>query len=155
MTKTTEEESIRLIKLGSPPKATNYNVTKVMKGNVSKNTAPEVQLRKGLFKTGARGYRIHYSKLPGSPDICFPTQKLAIFVHGCFWHRCPSCNLETPKSNTQYWENKFRNNIQRDHRNVEKLNAMGWKVLIIWECQLKVNMMSIIRQVRRLIKGES
>lgn len=102
-----------------------------------KNTSPEMAVRRLLFGLGYR-YRLHVSKLPGRPDIVFPGRRKVIFVHGCFWHRHPGCpKASTPKSRVEYWEEKFSRNVERDREAVRKLNAEGWDVLIVWECETK------------------
>lgn len=102
----------------------------------SKNTRPEILLRKELYSLGKR-YRVNYNKLPGKPDIVFPSKKKAIFVHGCFWHRHDCKRSSTPKSNTDYWEEKFTRNITRDKKNQLLLNELGWSFIIVWECEIK------------------
>ena len=102
----------------------------------SKNTKPEILVRKELFKKGFR-YRINVSKLPGKPDIVLPKYKTAIFINGCFWHGHEGCrHFIIPKTNTDYWMSKIRNNQHRDKESVLKLQQAGWKVLTIWECEL-------------------
>lgn len=103
----------------------------------SKNTKPELIVRKILHSKGYR-FRLHRKDLPGNPDIVLPKHKKIIFVHGCFWHNhnCKFGN-HIPKTNTEYWEKKLKNNSIRDKINIEKLISLGWKVLIIWECTLK------------------
>lgn len=103
----------------------------------SKNTAPELQLRKLIFSMGFR-YRVHYKKLPGSPDIVFLGRKKVIFVHGCFWHGHSNCKAsKLPETHTEFWKNKISSNQERDINNIKKLENMGWKVLIVWQCELK------------------
>lgn len=104
-----------------------------------KNTKPELVVRRLLYKMGYR-YRLHSTKLPGKPDIIFSGRKKVIFVHGCFWHRhlTPTCRLtRLPKSRLNFWVPKFERNMQRDLEIETKLTQMGWKQLVIWECQLK------------------
>jgi DNA mismatch endonuclease (patch repair protein) len=84
-----------------------------MRSNKGKNTSPEISMRKALRDNGASGYRLHW-KVPGKPDIAYPGRKIAIFVNGCFWHRCPRCDLPLPKSNTGFWTGKFERNVARD-----------------------------------------
>jgi DNA mismatch endonuclease (patch repair protein) len=102
----------------------------------NKNSKPEVNLRKALFAKGLR-YRIHVSNLPGHPDVVFPKYKAVIFIHGCFWHRhgCKYGNL--PVTNTDFWRKKFQKNVVRDQLNIAQLEKLGWRVRIIWSCQLK------------------
>lgn len=102
----------------------------------SKNTKPEILVRKELFKRGFR-YRINVSRLPGKPDIVLPKYKTAIFINGCFWHGHEGCrHFIIPKTNADYWISKIRSNQQRDKESVSKLQQAGWKVLTIWECKL-------------------
>jgi len=102
----------------------------------SKDTSPEILVRKYLYSKGMR-YRL-YKRLPGKPDITIEKYKTVIFIHGCFWHHHKGCKRSNiPKSNTEYWENKIQNNIMRDERNQEKLIELGYKVLTIWECECK------------------
>ena len=109
----------------------------VMQANKSKNTKPELRVRAALRAAGLPGYRLHWKAAPGKPDICYPGRKVAIFVNGCFWHRCPYCALSTPKSNVEFWTAKFARNRARDERDHEQLARDGWKVITIWECRLK------------------
>jgi DNA mismatch endonuclease (patch repair protein) len=103
----------------------------------SKNTAPELFLRKILHARGYR-YRIHRRDLAGCPDLVFPSRRKVIFVHGCFWHGhdCPR-GSRLPKSNLEYWGPKIARNRTRDKTNLTSLQAAGWKVCEVWECQLK------------------
>lgn len=101
-----------------------------------KDTKPEMDLRLRLFRMGFR-YILHSRKLPGRPDLVFPKFRSAIFVHGCFWHRHEHCVFATmPASNVQLWQEKFQRNVGRDARNVKALTDLGWRVLIVWECEL-------------------
>jgi DNA mismatch endonuclease (patch repair protein) len=102
----------------------------------SRDTLPEVALRKALHALGLR-FRIHDKRLPGRPDIVLPRFRTVVLVHGCFWHRHPGCKVATtPKSNTAFWREKFERNTVRDARNTASLEALGWRVLVAWECEL-------------------
>lgn len=103
----------------------------------SKDTAPEMALRRILTGLGAR-YRLHRKDLPGSPDIVMPGRKLALFVHGCFWHGhdCPR-GARVPKTNRDYWLAKVARNVARDDRSKQALEAAGWRVAVVWECDFK------------------
>lgn len=102
----------------------------------SKDTAPEVALRRALHALGFR-FRLHRKDLPGRPDIVLPRHRVVIFVHGCFWHRHVGCGIATtPKSNTAFWVEKFERNVARDVRSIERLEAQGWRVIVVWECEL-------------------
>ena len=118
----------------------------------SKNTKPEILVRKELFKKGFR-YRINVSKLPGKPDIVLPKYKTAIFINGCFWHGHEGCrHFIIPKTNTDYWMSKIRNNQHRDKESVLKLQQAGWKVLTIWECELTTTkFLETIRKIETII----
>ena len=110
---------------------------KCMSHNRAKNTSPELKLRHALWHMGFRD-RVNDKRLPGSPDIVLPKYKTAIFVHGCFWHGHKDCkNATTPKSNTDFWTAKIARNQQRDQEVWRQLEAKGWSVIIVWECQLK------------------
>ncbi len=103
-----------------------------------KDTSPELTVRKLCRELGFTGYRIHRKELPGKPDLAWIGRKLAIFVHGCFWH-AHDCSegLRKPKSNQNYWIPKIERNQLRDAENIKNLRAAGWNVLIIWECELR------------------
>lgn len=106
----------------------------------SKNTKPEIRLRSLLHGAGYR-FRLHAASLPGRPDIVFPGRGKVIFVHGCFWHGhdCP-IGSRLPKTNTSFWAIKREKNQARDRRQLELLQSLGWKPLIVWECELKPNL---------------
>ena len=125
------------VRVPSPP-ASNYAVHKSMQGNKRANTKPELLVRERLRKAGLTGYRLQW-KVPGHPDIAWPGKRVAVEVRGCFWHRCPHCKPSAPKKNVEYWEAKFARNVERDAENVRKLEEIGWRVHVIWECQLKKN----------------
>lgn len=101
-----------------------------------KNTRPELALRKVLHRLGLR-YRLHGAGLPGKPDLVFPRYKAVVFVHGCFWHRHAGCSIATtPKSNTPFWLEKFEKNVARDTRVATQLEERGWRVFVVWECEV-------------------
>jgi DNA mismatch endonuclease (patch repair protein) len=135
------------ISLGKPPRAKNNNISKVMRSNKAKNTRPELTVRKALRVNGLRGYRLHPKKVPGRPDICFIGKRVAIFVNGCFWHRCPHCKLPLPKTNREFWRRKFLRNIERDRLKEKRLIDDGWTVLTFWECQIKRDTKSILEKI--------
>ena len=104
-----------------------------------KETKPEIIVRKYLFARGLR-YRKNVKRLPGTPDIVFPKYKTAVFVNGCFWHGHKGCRYShLPSTNFEYWEKKIADNIERDERKKRELEGLGYRVLIIWQCQLKSN----------------
>ena len=103
----------------------------------SKNTSTELLVRRYLWSHGIR-YRLHLATLPGKPDIVIPQGKIAIFVHGCFWHGHENCSLgRLPKSNVEYWSEKIKRNTHRDRQVLEKLEADGWHCIVVWHCQLR------------------
>lgn len=111
--------------------------SEMMRGIRSKGTSPERAVRSHLHALGLR-YRLHAHDLPGSPDIVFRSKKVAIFVHGCYWHRHESCRLAyIPKSRKAFWESKFQANVERDRRVLKELRAMGWTVIVVWECEVR------------------
>lgn len=108
-----------------------------MSGIRGQNTKPEMQVRSLLFKAGYR-FRLHRKDLPGTPDIVMPGRKVAIFVHGCFWHRHRDCSLaRLPKSNAEFWKTKLSGNERRDQIKYTQLANLGWRVLVIWECIIR------------------
>ena len=111
----------------------SYNMSRIQ----SKNTKPEEIVRKYLFSQGFR-YRKNDPRLPGKPDIVLPKYKTVIFVNGCFWHRHANCKLAyMPKSNIEFWNLKFEKNIANDKIKKEKLKSMGFRVIDVWECEIK------------------
>ncbi len=115
--------------------------SKCMKNIRSKNTTPELIVRKFLYNKGYR-YRLHDKKLPGKPDIVLRKFNTVIFINGCFWHGHKNCSeAKKPKSNSEFWKTKIVSNQQRDMKNIESLSKLGWRVLTIWECQLQKDLM--------------
>lgn len=112
--------------------------SRIMRAVGSRDTSPELAVRRLLRILDLTGYRLHRKELPGKPDISFIGRKKAIFVHGCFWHGhdCPRGN-RVPTTNVTYWRNKIERNRHRDHEHLEKLTQLGWSVLIVWECSLR------------------
>lgn len=111
--------------------------SQVMSRIRSKDTKPEKIIRSILHKLGFR-FRINRKDLPGKPDIVLPKYKTVIFVHGCFWHQHEGCKIASkPKSNSEYWKAKFTKNIERDKKTQEDLRVMGYRVIVIWECEVK------------------
>lgn len=114
------------------PEKRSYNMSQI-KGS---NTSPERAVRKYLFSKGFR-YRKNVSTLPGCPDIVLPKYRTAVFVNGCFWHMHIACDkFVWPKTNADFWRKKILNNAERDKRNYAGLKSMGWRVIIVWECEL-------------------
>src|SRR3712207_6845469 len=103
----------------------------------SKNTKPELLVRSLLHRMGYR-FRLHRKDLPGSPDMVLPKYRTAIFVHGCFWHQHSGCKKATlPNQNAEFWREKFERNVRRDENAQRRLREMGWRVLVLWECEVK------------------
>jgi len=135
------------------PKARSAAVRKSMLSNRAKDTGPELTVRRALSAKGVRGYRLNWKKAPGRPDVCFNKKKIAVFVHGCFWHRCPDCKLPIPKSNRKFWKCKFTKNRNRDRKKRTTLINQGWRVIEVWECKIKDNVEKAIYPIlKRLAK---
>jgi DNA mismatch endonuclease, patch repair protein len=128
------------------PEPLNENTTKSMKSNKRKDTSPELIVRKALREAGYPGYRLQWD-VSGRPDIAYPGKKVAIFVNGCFWHRCPRCDYGLPKHNSEYWMEKFNRNMERDERNHADLETMGWICIVVWECEIKKDLEGVIDMV--------
>lgn len=102
-----------------------------------KDTSPERAVRSMIHRMGYR-FRLHRKNLPGKPDIVLPRHRCVVFVHGCFWHRHKGCKrASTPQSNVAYWEKKFRRNVERDRQRRHDLRKLGWRVVVVWECELR------------------
>ena len=111
--------------------------SELMAGIRDRNTLPELAVRRIAHRMGLR-FRLHHRNLPGRPDLVFPKHQLAVFVHGCFWHRHAGCRLASiPKSRTSFWIEKFAANVDRDARQEAALRALGWRVLVIWQCEIR------------------
>jgi len=113
----------------------------------SVNTTSEIRVRKLLHSMGYR-FRIHRRDLPGNPDIILPKYKTVIFVHGCFWHGCPTCKRAKvrPVANAEYWKKKLNRTFERDKKNMITLKEMGWQIIIIWECETKKKNLFILEK---------
>lgn len=133
---------------GRAPIPTNEITSRVMSNNKGKNTKPERSLRKALWNAGIKGYRLNWKKAPGRPDIAFPGKKIAIFVNGCFWHRCEKCYSNLPKTNTEFWLDKFTKNTARDERKSQELKSLGWTVITIWECDINKSLLTTVEMVK-------
>lgn len=139
--------------LTQPPLTAQEKVSLYMRSNRSKNTKPELLLRRTLWRAGLRGYRVHWRKAPGKPDICYPGRHLAIFVHGCFWHQCPNCQPSLPKTNLPFWLDKFSKNLERDEHYRNIYREAGWQRVVIWECQLKKDLKGAVTLIKELHRG--
>jgi len=121
----------------------SWNMSRIKSGN----TKPEIIVRSLLHNMGYR-FRLHRKDLPGKPDIVLPRYKSVIFVHGCFWHRHKGCkNATSPKTKKTFWREKFRTNVERDRKVQKEMKSMGWRIQIIWECEL-----SDLDKVKRFLK---
>lgn len=118
-------------------RVTSEKRSEIMRAVHGKNTGPELIVRSAAHRLGLR-FRLHDSRLPGRPDMVLAKWKTVIFINGCYWHRHRGCRkATTPKSNTEFWKAKFASNQARDRRNYRKLIALGWRVLIVWQCEVK------------------
>lgn len=125
-----------------------------MAGIRGKDTKPEMAVRKLVHRLGYR-FRLHRRDLPGSPDLVFPRLRKVIFVHGCFWHRHSGCRFAyTPKSNTGFWLAKLAANTRRDAAAQEALIALGWNVMIVWECEL-TNLQALSQKMLSFLSADS
>lgn len=134
----------------SVPPASSAAISRTMKGNRSKGTKPEAMFTRMVWAAGGKGYRKHYRRLPGNPDLAFNKAKIAVFFHGCFWHLCPHCSAKrdlVPTLNRDYWEPKLRGNVQRFEHHREQLERLGYRVLVIWGCEFKREPEAVARSV--------
>lgn len=154
-----EIHSKKYIRDARSPIPKNEHVSRVMSANKAKETKPEIIFRKALWKANIRGYRKNWKKVPGRPDIAFPRQKLAIFINGCYWHNCEKCNFPLPKTNREFWKNKFKTNKRRDQIKLHTLEKIGWRTLVVWECDLAEDINEMVRRVgemrNKLVKTEN
>lgn len=133
------------------PPASSANARATMRANRA-TSGLEVRFRKALFARGVRGYRVS-TKLPGKPDIVYAGARLAVFVHGCFWHGCPVCHLPGPKANAEFWRLKRRTNEARDRRVVEALRRDGWATATVWEHEIKASIDDSVERIRLIVTG--
>ena len=125
------------------PLQRKYNMSRIR----GKDTKPEITLRKALWLKGLR-YRIK-NKLPGRPDVVFPRYKVAIFIDGCYWHRCPK-HYKEPETNKIFWEAKISGNVKRDIVNTKKLKKMKWRVIRVWEHQVNKDLEKVVEKIRKI-----
>jgi DNA mismatch endonuclease (patch repair protein) len=117
-----------------------------------KNTRPEMVVRRGLHRRGLR-FRLHRGDLPGRPDLVFPSRNIALFVHGCFWHAHAGCRyFKLPDKDRERWSQKLQGNRARDARNQSELISRGWRVIVIWECELRQNPSSRLDDLAKEIR---
>lgn len=138
-------------KVPRPPPPSSLWTSIAMQGNRAKGTKPELALVDALKRHGVRRFTSNAADLPGKPDITFPALKLAVFVHGCFWHRCPHHRWTLPKSNTEYWRLKFRLNRARDRKKARELRVLGWQVIAIWECEIRRDADACAKRLREAL----
>ena len=125
------------------PAKRSWNMSRIK----SSNTKPETVVRSLLHGMGYR-FRLHRKDLPGKPDIVLPMYRTVILVHGCYWHRHEGCKYAyNPKSQVEFWQNKFKENVKRDKRNQKELTELGWKVVVVWECETRENE-NLIKRLR-------
>lgn len=128
--------------------------SEIMGRVTAKNTRPEVAVRRLLHRLGYR-FRLHRRDLPGKPDVVLPKWRTAVLIHGCFWHRHEGCpNTRTPKSRLDFWTAKFDENVRRDKLARDKLESLGWRVLVVWECELR-DVGKLTDRLENFIKGPS
>ncbi|MFO7774362.1 MAG: DNA mismatch endonuclease Vsr [Candidatus Hydrogenedentota bacterium] len=124
--------------------------SRTMRQVKDRDTTPEMMVRREIHRLGYR-YRLHRKDLPGKPDLVFPGRRKVIFVHGCFWHGHDCARgARVPKTNREYWTNKITRNVERDRLNRERLDALGWDSMVVWECELK-DKAALIRQVQTFL----
>lgn len=129
------------------PEKRSWNMSRIH----SKDTSVEVKVRKYLFSKGFR-YRKNVSSLPGKPDIVLPKYRAVVLIHGCFWHRHQNCKrAATPKTHLDYWLPKFQRNIENDAKNYEELKQIGWKPIIVWECEINKDFENTMQKLVEMI----
>ncbi len=131
------------------------STSRSMRSNRSKETTLEINFRKALWAAGVRGYRKNVRDLPGCPDLLFGRKKLAVFLHGCYWHRCPRCRKDAPlKTNEAFWRSKLASNVDRDMLNEQRLRDLGFSVVVVWECDVRKDIEGSVRRVREALEAE-
>lgn len=129
--------------------------SEVMSHIRGKDTKPELIVRSLLHRSGVR-YSLRRKDLPGKPDIVLPKCSTVVFVHGCFWHQHPGCkDASMPKTRTEFWQDKLGKNVARDRRNQRALRKLGWKVIVVWECQVLKNPLAVLSRILRMIGRDS
>lgn len=129
--------------------------SRMMSGIRGRDTRPERTMRKALFARGMR-FRLHAKNLPGRPDLVFPRYRAVVFVHGCYWHQHPGCSFATrPASHVQFWSEKLASNVARDIHRIDELRARGWRVAVVWECELRANSEAVADRVAGWLRDPS
>jgi len=141
-------KSAKYLRDGRAPIPKQEFTSRLMSQVGAKNTKPEILFRKELRAQGLKEYRLHPKTLPGRPDIYFPSKKLAIFINGCFWHRCPYCKLSMPKTHKAFWSKKFAANVARDKAKRTLLKKKGIRSVVFWECQIKKNVQKLVAKLK-------
>lgn len=131
------------------PEVRSWNMSQVK----SQDTSIEIKVRSYLFRKGFR-FRKNVKNLPGKPDIVLPKYRTIIFIHGCFWHRHAGCkDATTPKTRTEFWQQKFDRNVANDRLHIEQLDKMGWHVIVLWECQINKDIETTMENTITLLRG--
>lgn len=131
------------------PEVRSWNMSQVK----SQDTSIEIKVRSYLFRNGFR-FRKNVKKLPGKPDIVLPKYRTIIFIHGCFWHRHAGCkDATTPKTRTEFWQQKFDRNVANDRLHIKQLEEMGWHVIVLWECQINKDIETTMENTITLLRG--
>lgn len=125
------------IRDGRAPIPKDERISRLMSAIRAKNTVPELLVRRMLLSVGIKGYRLHQKQISGRPDIVFPKKRVAIFIHGCFWHGCSYCKPKLPKTHRVFWRKKILANKLRDVRKIRDLKKSGWQSFTIWACRLR------------------
>lgn len=134
------------------PPATTPERSRIMRAVGRRDTGPERSVQRSLRALGLR-FSKNARDLPGSPDIVFRRARVAVFVHGCFWHRHEGCRLATmPRSNVDYWRAKFAANVQRDRRKLSALKILGWKTIVVWQCQVEADASAVARRIESFLR---
>lgn len=134
------------------PSASSEAIRKTMRSTKNKGTGPEMALRRAIRAAGLRGYRTNLKSLPGTPDIVFSKMRVAILIHGCFWHGCSKCsNFRPPKANADFWEEKLSETRARDLRAKLDLEQLGYTVFVAWECEIKRELPWVVDTVRSFL----
>ena len=140
------------IRDGRAPVPASSATSAAMSAVRARDTSPERKLRRALRTMHVWGYRLHRTDLPGRPDLSFARQRLAVFVNGCFWHRCPHCRPAVPRTHTTFWEAKFSANMERDMRKARTLKSAGWRVATVWECKVNEDPTREARKIRACLE---
>lgn len=135
------------------PPASSELVARVMSANRAAATWPERRVRAALAARGIGGYRLNARGVTGRPDVAFVEGRVAVFVHGCFWHHCPLCHRRLPRGHRGFWKQKFQLNKKRDARKRGLLEEQGWRVLELWECQIRDALPRCMAEIEEALRG--